>query len=323
MAPTPDAPNILPIQLARAIMPDMFGINGDLLFTILVLIVLVVLAGLVVRYATKAMQLRVMLEKELKTTRSLEHKVQAQQAEFDRLKSMESTYKLFQTTTMSQYASPSYGQEESTQGNYGQIEVYQHYEQIPEAADERAGGEGASAPKAAVATVMPMRPQSVDKRDFIIQDVFVIYKDGRLITHLSKKVRIIDDSEIIGSMITAVQTFVRESFRREARGTLEEMKFGDVKIMMEYGTHLNIALVIRGAGYEGVRPAVKELLIILHQAWSRELSKDKWDGNLANIAALEKVIQKDLLDRFSQETLHRSEGKYLDLSKAKVFHPSE
>jgi hypothetical protein len=101
------------------------------------------------------------------------------------------------------------------------------------------------------------------------------------------------------------------------------MMFGDIRILMEYGPALNIALVIRGTKYEAIKPVIKDILDTLHSEWLSELSANKWDGNLSNIAALEKIIQKDLIDRFETETFHRSETKSLDLSKAKVFHPDE
>jgi hypothetical protein len=150
-----------------------------------------------------------------------------------------------------------------------------------------------------------------------LQDVFIIYKDGRLVSHLSKKVRIVDDSEIIGGMITAVQMCVRESFKREARGSLDEMKFGRMKILMETGKYLNLAVVLRGSGYKELRKVMRETLDVIHKAWDKEL-KD-WDGTISNLRALEKIIQRDLLDRFDIETFHQGDSKPMDLSKAPIF----
>jgi hypothetical protein len=320
--------NFLPVP-PMAILPDMFGINGDLLFVIIIIFVMIALGALFVKYLTKATELQIRLERELRTTRNQEMRLRASEEEVKQLKKREETYKDTQASMLNLYASPAYGQTEKTLGDYGDVEVYQHYEQIPSETissrevdtepEEPTGPVTRAAVATAVATSGPLR----ERGDFLIQDVFVIYRDGRLVTHLSKKVRIIDDSEIIGSMITAVQTFVRESFRRESKGTLEEMKFGDIRILMEYGPALNIALVIRGTKYEAIRPVMKDILDNLHSEWLSELSTNKWDGNLANIVALEKVIQRDLLDRFETETFHRSDTKSLDLSKAKVFHPDE
>jgi len=309
-----------------AILPDMFGISGDLLFVIIIIFVMIVLGALFVKYLSKSTEIQIRLERELRATRNLEMRLKAAEVEVKQLKSMEEKYKETQASMLNLYASPAYGQTEKTLGNYGEVEVYQHYEQIPSETissrevDTDTDDDARPVARAAVATAVSSSGPLRERGDFLIQDVFVIYRDGRLVTHLSKKVRIIDDSEIIGSMITAVQTFVRESFRRESKGTLEEMKFGDIRILMEYGPALNIALVIRGTKYESIRPVMTEILDNIHSAWLTELSANKWDGNLTNIAAIEKVIQKDLLDRFETETFHRSDTKSLDLSKAKVFH---
>ena len=312
-----------------AILPDMLGISGDYILVIVVCIILIALAALIVKYLTRSTELQIRLERELRVTRNQEIKLKAAEEEIKKLKNMEERYKETQASMLNLYASPAYGQTEKTLGDYGEVEVYQHYEQIPTETTESREVEtepaDTSTPvsRVAIATAVHSSGPVREKGDFLIQDVFVIYRDGRLVTHLSKKVRIIDDSEIIGSMITAVQTFVRESFRREAKGALEELKFGDIRILMEYGPALNIALVISGTKYDVIRPVMKEILDELHSAWLTELSTNKWDGNLENIAALEKVIQRDLLNRFETETFHRSDMKSLDLSKAKVFHPEE
>jgi hypothetical protein len=329
-------PALTPFLHSRTILPDMFGLSGDIILVLIITIILIVLAALVVKYLSKSVELQIRFERELRITRQQELKIKSLDDEVKRLKAVEVSYNQYQASMMNLTASHSYGATEMSEGNYGEVEAYQHYEQIPvDTYAHMAKGKGqgheqespveteAPTVRTAVAKAVPIRTGPAERGDFNIQDVFVVYKDGRLVTHLSRKVRIIDDSEIIGSMITAVQTFVRESFRREAKGVLEELKFGDIRILMEYGKSLNIALVIRGTKYEGVRPVVKEILDALHVAWRAELASDKWNGNLANIAALEKVIQKDLLDRFNQETFHRSDSKYLDLSKAKVFHPDE
>ena len=328
-------PSLDPSILQGAILPDIFGLSGDLFFVIIIIIVLVALSALLVRFMSRSVELQIRLERELRMTRQQEIKIKGLEDDVKRLKGVEESYKTAQASMASLYASRSYGTTEASQGNYGQVEVYQHYEQIPsdpdasmsmskeQVSEQEAADESGTPMRAAVATVVPMTAAPKERGDFNIQDVFVVYRDGRLITHLSRKVRIIDDSEIIGSMITAVQTFVRESFRREAKGALEELKFGDIRILMEYGKSLNIALVLRGTKYESVRPVVREILNNLHAAWRPELASDKWDGNLTNIAALEKVIQRELLERFETETFHRSDSKQLDLSKAKVFKPNE
>ena len=225
--------------------------------------------------------------------------------------------------------SQEYGTPEATVGDYSDLEVIQHYEGLPVAERIWASEEVvAQTPEetrekkelpVAKPIVIPPPPKWDDENDFVIQDVFIIYKDGRLISHLSKKIRIIDDSQIIGSMITAVQMCVRESFKRESKGSLGAMKFGEISILMENGEYLNLAVVLRGTKYEELKRSMKETLKNIHEAWGDGL--EDWDGSLTHLGPLEKIIQRDLIDRFDTEVFHAPTSKSLDLSKAKVFRP--
>lgn len=333
------------------IIPDLFGINGDIILLMIIMIMVLVMAAFIIKFLNEAHELNVQLEKEMEYSKKVERDNQAWHDRVEVLKirtekmrkKLESYEKYAQDMAARQeylesqirlHGSPSeeYGTPQATYGDYADIEVYQHYEELPMAGSDAAPvgptmeeDEEAASPilSAIKAIEIPPPPWERDRTgyEFVIQDVFVIYKDGRLISHLSKKIRIIDDSQIIGSMITAVQMCVRESFKRESRGSLGAMKFGDISILMENGEFLNLAVVLRGANYDILKDAMRDTLKTIHEAWSKEL--EAWDGTLTNIGALEKIIQRDLIERFDTEVFHKPENVTLDLSKAKVFRPTE
>jgi hypothetical protein len=324
---------------------------------IIIAIIIVSMAILIIRYLNRSMYLTTQLNKEMKYSKDLEEMVDSLEKEKEgleeKLKKLSERVRALEIHTQQQqkqideaaeWGRPSqeYGVQVGSEGGYGEVEVVQHYEALPSLGKIVASAEVAveetqktlvaevkeeekEAPVAVAKAqvVQKPAPKERDVEGFNIQDVFVIYKDGRLITHLSKKRRIIDDSQIIGSMITAVQMCVRESFKREARGQLGAMKFGELTILMENGEFLNLAVVIRGARRsDDVKQVMKETLTAIHEAWGDEL--EDWDGTLSNIGALEKIIQRDLIDRFSIEVFHQDDRSgVFDLSKAKVFKPHE
>jgi TolA-binding protein len=349
--------------MARAIIPDLFGISGDIILIIIIAIIIISMAAFIVKYLNRSLDLATRLTKELRYSKDLEEmnigleeKIDKLEAKVRRLNEKVQDLEMFSQHQQQQideaaaWGRPSqeYGVQVGSPGGYGEIEVVQSYEALPTAerivtsaevdTDIEAVAPAPPPPAAPVAEVkkekapavavakakVVQKPAPVEKeKDRDIQDVFVIYKDGRLITHLSRKRRIIDDSQIIGSMITAVQMCVRESFKREARGQLGAMKFGELNILMENGEFLNLAVVVRGGRRnDDIKQAMKDTLTAIHDAWSKEL--EDWDGTLTNIGALEKIIQKDLIDRFSLETFHQEDRSgVFDLSKAKVFKPHE
>ena len=62
----------------------------------------------------------------------------------------------------------------------------------------------------------------------IIDEVFLMYRDGRLIKHFTRRLKPDVDQDILSGMLTAVQEFVKDTFRGE-EGELDQMKFGRLR----------------------------------------------------------------------------------------------
>ncbi|TLZ58816.1 MAG: hypothetical protein E6K16_08050, partial [Methanobacteriota archaeon] len=78
----------------------------------------------------------------------------------------------------------------------------------------------AAAPKAA-APVAAEKPKEAS----LIDDVFLLYNDGLLIKHETRRLKPDVDSDILSGMLTAVQAFVKDSFRSDEGDELNEMTF--------------------------------------------------------------------------------------------------
>src|SRR2546423_11270123 len=76
-------------------------------------------------------------------------------------------------------------------------------------------------PPVEVATVAPPEP--------MIEEVFVIGSNGLLVKHMSRTLMTDKDRDVVGSMISAISSFVREAFSERAgevlEGTLENHRF--------------------------------------------------------------------------------------------------
>jgi hypothetical protein len=322
--------------VSNDIIPDVGPIPGDLLFFMIVLIVLLVLTVYLGKYVSKTRALEKELDKEILYADKLEDACKRLKADADRLKRERDAIKLYNQRAQQEHAIPA---PETVPEGYqaqhvgvGEMEVIQHYEDVSDLTkvDSSQSYEPASAPvveeeeevkqapAVAKAKIVARPAPEVEKEaDFKIRDVFLIYKDGRLITHLSKKVRIIDDSEIIGAMITSVQMFVKESFRRESRGALDLMKFGKLTILAEYGEFANLAVVIEGKKIGDLRVSMRKALDMIHDSNKKQL--ESWDGRLSKLGSEEKIIKEELLDKYGTEEFHKSDAKVLDLSQAGTF----
>ncbi len=124
-------------------------------------------------------------------------------------------------------------------------------------------------------------------RNYTIEEVFLIYKDGRLVCHNSRRLKPDLDKDVLTGMLTAVQSFVKDSFSEES-GHLNELKYGNMKILMENGPRVNLAVVLSGVEPPNLRLNMKDLLKVVHEKFQAIL--DDWDGDLATVRDLKKII---------------------------------
>ncbi|MDD1770411.1 MAG: PKD domain-containing protein, partial [Methanomassiliicoccales archaeon] len=86
-----------------------------------------------------------------------------------------------------------------------------------------------------------------------VDEVFIIYEDGRLIAHQTRRLKPGMDDEILSSMLIALQSFVKDSFKDESATHLQRLDFGEKMILIEKGDHLFLAVVLHG-GSPGSAP---------------------------------------------------------------------
>jgi hypothetical protein len=124
---------------------------------------------------------------------------------------------------------------------------------------------------------------------FVVEDVFLITNSGLLLRHIGKEVKPDMDNDILSSMLTAVNEFVKDSFQTSKEdGDLDELQYGSLRVILAYGKHVYIAAVVRGQESMELRPEMKYALKQINRKFGRIL--DGWDGNLADIKGIESPL---------------------------------
>ena len=141
-----------------------------------------------------------------------------------------------------------------------------------------------------------------------IEDIYLIYNDGRLITGQSLKETIIDQ-DIMGSMLTAINDFVQDSFK--AGGELGSIDYGDNRIMIERGEQVVLAVVIYGEETRELRSQVANGLRQVESRFSSELAG--WNGDVDLLSGTHEILQP-LLDG-TREVSREMIDEYLALQK--------
>ena len=130
----------------------------------------------------------------------------------------------------------------------------------------------------------------------IIDEVFLIYKDGRLIKHFTRRIKPDVDQDILSGMLTAVQDFIRDSFRGES-GDLNHMQFGRFQILMGNGRFITVAAVLMGDEIEPFRPQIIKAIDQMEADY--EIILRDWDGDVEQLNVLGRYIMDLIEGRYS------------------------
>lgn len=118
---------------------------------------------------------------------------------------------------------------------------------------------------------------------FELKEIFLIqHNSGLLLSHAHPGSGHIQDSDLISAMLTAIRDFVKDSFgsSENLSGSLDEVQYGDLRILIESGKHAYVAVVINGVEAEGFRAALHDYISNLHVRYSNALRDYNGDSAL-------------------------------------------
>jgi len=126
-----------------------------------------------------------------------------------------------------------------------------------------------------------------------IEEVFLVYRDGVLISHLSRTILQDRDEDVLSGMLTAVQEFVRDAFQYGQHRELHQMEFGDYRILIERGKSVYLAVVYSGRDSSAVRKRVRLALDRIEDAYGPAF--EAWDGDMERVVGARDIIREYLL----------------------------
>jgi uncharacterized repeat protein (TIGR01451 family) len=134
----------------------------------------------------------------------------------------------------------------------------------------------------------------------VIDEVFLLHRDGLLVKHYTRRLKPDVDSDILSGMLIAVQNFVNESFIGEAglqkEGQLDEMKFGQYRILLVRGKSVIVAAVVSGPRVEKVPAQIRAAVEDLENELGGVL--EKWDGDMDQVTGADRYMQDLISGRY-------------------------
>jgi len=119
------------------------------------------------------------------------------------------------------------------------------------------------------AAVVPSTPEPD------IEEVFVIGSNGLLVKHMSRSLMSDKDRDVVGSMISAISSFVREAFT-ERDGEVHEVTLGDHRFVMCSDRGIVLAVLVSTGDTEDIVHRLRHLLAILGDRYGERLAT--WQG---------------------------------------------
>ncbi|MBM4249652.1 MAG: hypothetical protein FJ149_09525 [Euryarchaeota archaeon] len=128
--------------------------------------------------------------------------------------------------------------------------------------------------------------------EFTIEELFLIYRDGRLVHHNTRRLRPEVDNQVLGGMLIAIQHFVGDSFRGKDRvkgEILNELRYGKTRIIIEGGSWVHLALVISGHEPEEMRERMRKVISDIEDKYRSTL--ETWDGDASKLWGAKKMVE--------------------------------
>ena len=128
-----------------------------------------------------------------------------------------------------------------------------------------------------------------------VEQVFLVHKKtGLLLHHVGIEGDSMQDTDLMSSMLSAIQSFVQDSFGITKDELLESFQVGELTVDIEQGPEAFLAAVIRGNPPRRLRRVFLEALESIHLECARELEKFKGDTTPFSTARpyLEECLQQ-------------------------------
>ncbi len=133
-----------------------------------------------------------------------------------------------------------------------------------------------------------------------VSHVFLIHRESGLLLHEetaseSKPL----ESDLIASMLTAIRDFATDSFQTADSGSLDEIQFGELKILIEQGPYAILAAIVNGNPPADYRVTLMETIEAVH--YNHSLDLEKFDGNTGVFVHTSKFLRPCLIRQKKEE----------------------
>jgi outer membrane protein OmpA-like peptidoglycan-associated protein len=127
-----------------------------------------------------------------------------------------------------------------------------------------------------------------------VEQVFLIHREtGLLLEHVAAEAAVVEDTDMVSGMLTAIQDFARDSFRPSASDQLEVVGFGEFKLWLQHGPLAMLAAVVSGQPPAELRQVLEREVEAIHAEFTPAMQQ--FDGDASTVAGTEVHLRRCLL----------------------------
>lgn len=125
---------------------------------------------------------------------------------------------------------------------------------------------------------------------FAVAEIFLIQRSsGLLLWYVSSQPVEVRDSDVISGMLTAIRDFTQDAFGAAKEGDLDEIQYGDRRIVIEAAQYAYLAVVVDGIEPPGFRAQMRGLLIEIQSQFESVLRD--YAGDASPLAPVEAQLR--------------------------------
>jgi predicted ATPase len=156
-------------------------------------------------------------------------------------------------------------------------------------------------------------PSLVDesKKYVMVNEAFLITQGGKVVSYASRFGANIMDQDIVGGMLSAVESFVGDAFGDEEtkKKGLDTLVYGPIRIYIDHGKHVFLAVVLSGSEPSGIREDLKNIVNKIETEFLEIV--EEWDGDVAKVDEITDMLKGLTLVKYRI----RREIKDIDIKK--------
>ncbi len=151
----------------------------------------------------------------------------------------------------------------------------------------RAGIEGVAVASEEAAGGAAVPAGAGEATTYVVEEVFLVHGDGRLITSVALEGSEGQDSELMSGMLIAVQGIIQDGL--QLGGTLEGIKYGENNILMATGEHVNLAVVLYGEPDDELKERLRGTVRSIETQYAGVI--EEWSGDPEELAGIDDAVR--------------------------------